>query len=30
VKIDYPPQYARSHWSLWPGAKLARPQGTPT
>jgi NADPH2 dehydrogenase len=29
VKIDYPPQYARSHWSLWPGSKLARPQGTP-
>jgi 2,4-dienoyl-CoA reductase-like NADH-dependent reductase (Old Yellow Enzyme family) len=29
VKIDYPPQYARSHWSLWPGAKLARPQGAP-
>jgi 2,4-dienoyl-CoA reductase-like NADH-dependent reductase (Old Yellow Enzyme family) len=29
VKIDYPPQYARSHWSLWPGAKLARPQGSP-
>jgi 2,4-dienoyl-CoA reductase-like NADH-dependent reductase (Old Yellow Enzyme family) len=28
VKIDYPPQYARSHWSLWPGSKLARPQGS--
>ena len=28
VKIDYPPQYARSHWSLWPGSKLARPQET--
>ena len=27
VKIDYPPPYARSHGSLWPGAKLARPQG---
>ena len=27
VKIDYPPQYARVHSSLWPGAKLARPQG---
>jgi 2,4-dienoyl-CoA reductase-like NADH-dependent reductase (Old Yellow Enzyme family) len=27
VKLDYPPQYARSHWSLWPGAKLARPRG---
>jgi len=26
VKIDYPPQYARVHPSLWPGAKLARPQ----
>jgi 2,4-dienoyl-CoA reductase-like NADH-dependent reductase (Old Yellow Enzyme family) len=26
VKIDYPPQYARSHPSLWPGAKLARPE----
>jgi len=25
VKIDYPPQYARSHPDLWPGAKLARP-----
>ena len=24
VKIDYPPQYARSHPSLWPGAALAR------
>ena len=29
AKVDYPPQYARSHHSLWPGAKLARPQGTP-
>ena len=27
VKIDYPPQYARVHSSLWPGSKLARPQG---
>jgi len=26
VKIDYPPQYARVHASLWPGARLARPQ----
>jgi 2,4-dienoyl-CoA reductase-like NADH-dependent reductase (Old Yellow Enzyme family) len=26
VKIDYPPQYARSHPDLWPGAKLARPE----
>ena len=24
VKIDYPPQYARSHPSLWPGAALRR------
>ena len=29
VKIDYPPQYARSHWALWPGSRLARPQGAP-
>ncbi len=29
VKIDYPPQYARVHHSLWPGAQLARPQGAP-
>ena len=28
VKIDYPPQYARVHSSLWPGSKLARPQGS--
>jgi 2,4-dienoyl-CoA reductase-like NADH-dependent reductase (Old Yellow Enzyme family) len=27
VKIDYPPPYARVHPSLWPGSKLARPQG---
>jgi len=27
AKVDYPPQYARSHHSLWPGAALARPQG---
>ncbi|HEY8067980.1 MAG TPA: NADH:flavin oxidoreductase/NADH oxidase [Burkholderiales bacterium] len=26
VKLDYPPQYARVHASLWPGAKLARPE----
>ena len=26
VKIDYPPQYARVHPSLWPGAQIARPQ----
>jgi 2,4-dienoyl-CoA reductase-like NADH-dependent reductase (Old Yellow Enzyme family) len=25
VKIDYPPQYARVHSSLWPGAAIARP-----
>jgi len=24
VKIDYPPQYARSHPSLWPGAALRK------
>jgi len=25
VKLDYPPQYARSHPAVWPGSKLARP-----
>jgi NADPH2 dehydrogenase len=25
VKLDYPPQYARSRYDQWPGAKLARP-----
>ena len=25
VKLEYPPQYARSHPDTWPGAKLARP-----
>ena len=25
VKVDLPPQYARAHHSLWPGAKLVRP-----
>jgi len=25
VRIDYPPQYARSHPELWPGARLVRP-----
>ena len=30
VKVDYPPQYARSHSSLWPGAKIARPEGVTT
>jgi 2,4-dienoyl-CoA reductase-like NADH-dependent reductase (Old Yellow Enzyme family) len=24
VKLDYPAQYARSRWDLWPGSKLAR------
>jgi 2,4-dienoyl-CoA reductase-like NADH-dependent reductase (Old Yellow Enzyme family) len=28
VKLDYPPQYARSRADLWPGAKLARPRAT--
>lgn len=26
-KVEYPPQYARSLPEVWPGAKLARPQG---
>jgi 2,4-dienoyl-CoA reductase-like NADH-dependent reductase (Old Yellow Enzyme family) len=25
IKLDYPPQYARSRYDQWPGAKLARP-----
>ncbi len=25
VKLDYPPQYARSNPAVWPGSKLARP-----
>jgi 2,4-dienoyl-CoA reductase-like NADH-dependent reductase (Old Yellow Enzyme family) len=25
AKIDYPPQYARSHPDVWPGSKVARP-----
>ncbi len=25
VKLDYPPQYARSRYDQWPGSKLARP-----
>jgi len=25
VKLDYPPQYARSRYDAWPGARLARP-----
>jgi len=24
VKLDYPPQYARSRGDVWPGAKLVR------
>jgi len=27
VRLDYPPQYARSHPAVWPGSRLARPQG---
>jgi 2,4-dienoyl-CoA reductase-like NADH-dependent reductase (Old Yellow Enzyme family) len=30
VKLDYPPQYARSHPALWPGSKLARPRADTT
>jgi 2,4-dienoyl-CoA reductase-like NADH-dependent reductase (Old Yellow Enzyme family) len=26
VRIDYPPQYARSHPGQWPGAQIARPR----
>ena len=25
IKLDYPPQYARSRYDQWPGAKLVRP-----
>jgi 2,4-dienoyl-CoA reductase-like NADH-dependent reductase (Old Yellow Enzyme family) len=25
LKLDYPPQYARSRYDQWPGSKLARP-----
>ena len=25
LKLDYPPQYARSRYDAWPGSKLARP-----
>ncbi|HEX2197735.1 MAG TPA: NADH:flavin oxidoreductase/NADH oxidase [Burkholderiales bacterium] len=25
IKLDYPPQYARSRYDAWPGSKLARP-----
>jgi 2,4-dienoyl-CoA reductase-like NADH-dependent reductase (Old Yellow Enzyme family) len=28
IRIDYPPQYARSRPDLWPGAQIARPQET--
>jgi len=28
VKIALPPQYARAHHELWPGAQLARPRET--
>jgi len=28
VKLDYPPQYARSHPSVWPGSRIARPPVT--
>jgi NADPH2 dehydrogenase len=27
VTVDYPPQYARSRYDVWPGAKLARGAG---
>jgi 2,4-dienoyl-CoA reductase-like NADH-dependent reductase (Old Yellow Enzyme family) len=26
VKLDYPPQYARSRGDVWPGAQIARPK----
>jgi 2,4-dienoyl-CoA reductase-like NADH-dependent reductase (Old Yellow Enzyme family) len=28
VKLEYPPQYARSHPSIWPGAAVVRPRET--
>ncbi len=28
VKLELPPQYARVHHSLWPGAAIARPRET--
>ena len=28
VRLDYPPQYARSRPDLWPGAQIARPRET--
>jgi 2,4-dienoyl-CoA reductase-like NADH-dependent reductase (Old Yellow Enzyme family) len=28
IRIDYPPQYARSRPDVWPGAQLARPRET--
>jgi 2,4-dienoyl-CoA reductase-like NADH-dependent reductase (Old Yellow Enzyme family) len=27
IKLDYPPQYARSRFDQWPGSRLARPAG---
>jgi 2,4-dienoyl-CoA reductase-like NADH-dependent reductase (Old Yellow Enzyme family) len=27
IKLDYPPQYARSRYDQWPGSRLARPAG---
>jgi 2,4-dienoyl-CoA reductase-like NADH-dependent reductase (Old Yellow Enzyme family) len=27
LKIDYPPQYARTRYDSWPGSTLARPEG---
>lgn len=26
LRLDYPPQYARSHPSVWPGSEIARPR----
>ena len=28
LKLDLPPQYARSRYDLWPGAAIARPKET--
>jgi 2,4-dienoyl-CoA reductase-like NADH-dependent reductase (Old Yellow Enzyme family) len=28
VRLEYPPQYARSHPSVWPGSAIARPRET--
>ena len=30
ASVEYPPQYARSHHAVWPGAALARPRSVPT